>query len=52
MTDSINFLGSYSGIDQSMVDRLMQIEKLPLNHLNRQKNRYYSQAKCMEGCKY
>ena len=37
MTDSINFLGSYSGIDQSMVDRLMQIEKLPLNHLNRQK---------------
>lgn len=34
---SINFLGSYSGIDQSAIDQLMQIEKLPLNQLARQK---------------
>lgn len=27
---SINFLGSYSGIDQSMVDQLMAAEKMPL----------------------
>jgi flagellar hook-associated protein 2 len=33
----INFLGSYSGIDQSTIDQLMQIEKLPLNQLTRKK---------------
>jgi flagellar hook-associated protein 2 len=33
----INFLGSYSGIDQSTIDKLMQIEKLPLNQLNNKK---------------
>jgi len=37
MTGSINFLGSYSGIDQSTIDKLMQIEKLPLNQLNNKK---------------
>lgn len=33
----INFLGSYSGIDQSTIDKLMQIERLPLNQLNNKK---------------
>ncbi|WFA07907.1 flagellar filament capping protein FliD [Tissierella sp. Yu-01] len=33
----INFLGSYSGIDQSTIDQLMQIERLPLNQLAKQK---------------
>ena len=37
MVSSINFLGSYSGIDQSMIDQLMQIERLPLNQLNNKK---------------
>ncbi|SHH83471.1 flagellar filament capping protein FliD [Clostridium grantii] len=31
---SINFLGSYSGIDQTMVDQLMAAEKMPLNSMN------------------
>lgn len=30
MASSINFLGSYSGIDQTTIDQLMEAEKLPL----------------------
>lgn len=33
----INFLGSYSGIDKSAVDQLMQVEKLPLVQLANKK---------------
>lgn len=34
---SINFLGSYSGIDQSSIDQLMQVERLPLVQLANKK---------------
>ena len=34
---SINFLGSYSGIDQTMIDQLMAIEKRPLIKLSEKK---------------
>lgn len=33
----INFIGSYSGIDQSTIDKLMQAERLPLNQLTSKK---------------
>lgn len=33
----INFMGSYSGIDQTMIDQLMKVERLPLNQLNNKK---------------
>lgn len=33
----INFIGSYSGIDQSMIDQLMEAERLPLNQLSSKK---------------
>lgn len=33
----INFLGSYSGIDKSSIDQLMQVEKLPLVQLANKK---------------
>lgn len=35
--NSINFLGSYSGIDKSMVDKLMEVERLPLVQLSNKK---------------
>lgn len=38
MASSINFLGSYSGIDQSTIDKLMQVERMPLNQLNNKKS--------------
>ncbi|MBO1265354.1 flagellar filament capping protein FliD [Proteiniclasticum sp. SCR006] len=34
---SINFLGSYSGIDQSTIDQLMAVEKRPLIQLSEKK---------------
>lgn len=34
----INFLGSYSGIDQSTIDKLMYYEKLPLRQLDARKS--------------
>lgn len=34
----INFLGSYSGIDQSTIDKLMYYEKLPLKQLDARKS--------------
>jgi flagellar hook-associated protein 2 len=37
MAGSINFMGTYSGIDQSTIDQLMQVERLPLNQLNNKK---------------
>ncbi|MFZ7120922.1 MAG: flagellar filament capping protein FliD [Eubacteriaceae bacterium] len=37
MTSSINFLGSYSGIDQTTIDSLMEAEKLPLIQLSNKK---------------
>jgi len=33
----INFIGSYSGIDQSIIDKLMEVERLPLNQFNTKK---------------
>ena len=33
----INFIGSYSGIDQATIDKLMQVEKLPLVQLSNKK---------------
>lgn len=33
----INFVGSYSGIDKSMIDELMKAERLPLNQLSYKK---------------
>lgn len=33
----INFLGSYSGIDGSQIDKLMEVEKLPLVQMSQQK---------------
>lgn len=33
----ISFIGSYSGVDQSTIDKLMQVEKLPLNQLTTSK---------------
>jgi flagellar hook-associated protein 2 len=40
---SINFLGSYSGIDQSTVDQLMEVEKMPLVQMSQQKIEYESE---------
>lgn len=37
---SINFLGSYSGIDQSAVDQIIAAEKLPLISMIEQKTEY------------
>ncbi len=34
---TVNFLGSYSGIDQTMIDQLMAIEKRPLINLSAKK---------------
>ena len=34
---SINFMGSYSGIDQTMIDQLMAIEKRPLVQMSERK---------------
>lgn len=42
MTSGINFLGSYSGIDQSTVDSLMAVEKQPLIQMAEQKETYES----------
>jgi|LGVF01.1.fsa_nt_gb flagellar hook-associated protein 2 len=39
----INFLGSYSGVDQSTVDQLMAVEKLPLVQMSEKKTKYESQ---------
>lgn len=39
----INFLGSYSGIDQSTVDQLMAVEKMPLVQMSEKKTKYESQ---------
>lgn len=33
----INFIGSYSGIDQSTIDQLMEVERLPLTQFNTKK---------------
>ena len=33
----INFIGSYSGIDRSMIDQLMEAEKMPLVQLSNKK---------------
>ncbi len=33
----INFIGSYSGVDQGMIDKLMQAEKMPLVHMSNKK---------------
>lgn len=40
---SINFLGSYSGVDQSTIDQLMAIEKRPLIQLSEKKNNMETQ---------
>ena len=40
---SINFLGSYSGIDQTTVDQLMEVEKMPLVQMSEQKTEYESE---------
>jgi flagellar hook-associated protein 2 len=42
MTTGINFLGSYSGIDQSTVDSLMDMERLPLVQMAEQKATFES----------
>ncbi|MBK5251262.1 MAG: flagellar filament capping protein FliD [Peptostreptococcaceae bacterium] len=42
MSSGINFLGSYSGIDQSTIDSLMEMEKLPLVQMASQKTEYES----------
>lgn len=34
----VNFIGSYSGIDRSMIDKLMEAEKLPLVQLSNKKS--------------
>ncbi|MBP9921436.1 MAG: flagellar filament capping protein FliD [Proteiniclasticum sp.] len=40
---SINFMGSYSGIDQTMIDQLMAIEKRPLVQMSERKTTMESQ---------
>ena len=40
---SINFLGSYSGIDQSTIDQLIAVEKRPLIQLSQKKTNMESQ---------
>jgi len=40
---SINFMGSYSGIDSSMIDQLMAIEKRPLVQMSERKTSMESQ---------
>ena len=42
MTSGINFLGSYSGIDQTTIDQLMAVEKQPLVQMAEQKETYES----------
>ena len=37
MTSAINFLGTYSGIDQTSIDKLMEAERIPLNKLTDKK---------------
>jgi len=37
MPSPINFIGTYSGIDQTSIDKLMQAERIPLNKLNDKK---------------
>ncbi len=34
---SINFMGSYSGIDQNTINQLMEVERLPLKKLESRK---------------
>ena len=36
----INFLGSYSGIDQGVIDQLMMVERQPVIHMTRKKKDY------------
>ena len=42
MSSGINFLGSYSGIDQTTIDSLMAVEKAPLVQMAQQKETYES----------
>ena len=35
--DGISFMGSYSGIDRSVIDQLMEIERLPLRQYTTKK---------------
>jgi len=42
MSSGINFLGSYSGIDQTTIDSLMEMERLPLVQMANQKTEYES----------
>ena len=42
MSSGINFLGSYSGIDQTTIDALMAVEKAPLVQMAQQKEIYES----------
>jgi|SRR6056297_46377 len=42
MSSGINFLGSYSGIDQTTIDSLMAVEKAPLVQMADQKESYES----------
>jgi flagellar hook-associated protein 2 len=37
---SVNFLGSYSGIDQSMIDDIMEAERIPLTAMNEKVDKY------------
>jgi flagellar hook-associated protein 2 len=37
MTSAISFIGTYSGIDQTSIDKLMEAERIPLNKLNDKK---------------
>ena len=40
---SINFMGSYSGIDQTMIDKLMAVEKRPLVQMSERKTNMETQ---------
>ena len=40
---TVNFLGSYSGIDQTMIDQLMAVEKRPLINLSEKKENINTQ---------
>jgi len=42
MSSGINFLGSYSGIDQTTIDSLMAVERAPLVQMADQKENYES----------
>lgn len=39
----ISFLGSYSGVDQTTIDQLMAVEKMPLVQMSQKKTKYESQ---------